>query len=60
MDELIRFFEKENLDSSLICEILNIGLNIFPDERKPPETLIQEFREYWERWKHTNERPLFY
>lgn len=58
-EELIHLMETENLNSKQICEILQRALILFADETKPPEVLIQEFREYWERFKHTKERPLF-
>ncbi|MCC4230032.1 hypothetical protein [Zunongwangia profunda] len=58
-EDLIQFFETEKLTSNEISQILEKGLMLFADESKPPEVLIQEFKEYWERWKHTRERPLF-
>ena len=57
--ELIGLMETQNLNSKQIYEILKKTLILFADETKPPEILIQEFREYWERFKHTRERPLF-
>lgn len=58
-EELIQLMETQNLNSTQICEILYKALILFADETKPPEVLIQEFKEYWERFKHTKERPLF-
>ncbi|TBW28282.1 hypothetical protein [Gramella sp. KN1008] len=58
-EELIQFMKAQNLNSKQICEVLQRALILFADETKPPEVLIQEFREYWEHFKHTNERPLF-
>jgi hypothetical protein len=58
-EELINLMETEDLNSKQICEILQRALILFADETKPPEVLTKEFREYWERFKHTKERPLF-
>lgn len=58
-EELIQLMETENLNSKQICEILQTALILFADETKPPEILIQEFKEYWERYKGNVEKPLF-
>lgn len=58
-EELIQLMEAEKMNSKEICEILYKALILFADETKPPEVLIQEFKKYWERFKHTKERPLF-
>ncbi|WZL89763.1 hypothetical protein VS868_03225 [Salinimicrobium sp. 3283s] len=58
-EELIQFMETEKLNSKEICHILKEAFILFADETKPPEILIQEFKEYWEQFKNTKERGIF-
>lgn len=58
-EQLIQIMETENLNSKQICEILEKSLILFADETKPPEVLIQEFKQYWQRFKGKGERALF-
>lgn len=58
-EELIQFMEAEKLNSKEICQLLEKTLILFADETKPPDVLIQEFKEYWERFKDTKERGIF-
>lgn len=58
-EQLIEIMETEKLNSKQICEILEKALILFADETKPPEVLIQEFKDYWQRYNGTGERALF-
>lgn len=58
-EELIQFMTTEKLTSKEICELLQKALILFADQSKKPAVLIQEFKEYWERFKGAEEKPLF-
>jgi hypothetical protein len=59
-DELLIFFRNENTTIAQIQEVCNMGLIIFfVQEHTDKEALINIIIDYWEKWKHTKERPLF-
>jgi hypothetical protein len=59
-DELLVFFRKEDTTIEQIQDVCNKGLIIFfIQEHTDKEALINIIIDYWEKWKHTKERPLF-
>ena len=59
-DELLIFFKKEDTTIEQIKDVCSKGLKIFTvQEYTDKELLINTIVEFWNKWKHSNEKPIF-
>lgn len=58
-ESFINFIEGNNLNSNEICELCERAFKLFADNEKPPGVLIEEIKEYWEKYSNTKEKPIF-
>ena len=57
-EELVELIESEQLDDDQVTTLLNSGLKVwFPE--LPREELVQILKEWWEKYGHQKEKPLF-
>ncbi|MGO3812982.1 hypothetical protein [Mesonia sp.] len=59
VEQFILFMEKEKLNSKQICNLLEKIFILYGDEKKAPDKLIKEFKEYYQRFSNIKEKPLF-
>jgi len=58
-NQLIEFFNQPETTVQQIVKITSEGLHIFMKADTTKEILIQRLIDFWEKWKHTNEKPFF-
>jgi len=59
-DELLIFFKKEDTTIEQIKDVCGKGLKIFLiQEYTDKEILINTIVDFWNKWKHSNEKPIF-
>jgi hypothetical protein len=57
--ELIEYFNRPEVEFRHIQQICNTSLCLFFINDYNKEEAIKAIIDYWNKWKHTKERPLF-
>jgi hypothetical protein len=58
-EELIYYFKQPEVEFSDIDKITREALKVYFIEKHPKEEAIQLLIDFWAKWGHTKEKPLF-
>jgi hypothetical protein len=58
-EEMIQFFKTTNIQPKQMNEVLSVTIHSFFIGECSKETMILQLEEYWAKWKHIQERPIF-
>jgi hypothetical protein len=58
-NQLIEYFKQPEVEFCHIRKICSEGLKVYFIEDYKKDEAIEKLIDYWNKWKHTNERPLF-
>ncbi|MBL4586006.1 MAG: hypothetical protein JKX84_02965 [Flavobacteriales bacterium] len=58
-EDLIEFLKTNDLTPTQTNEIINKALKCFFLTDLSKDQMIDSLIEYWDKWKHTKERPFF-
>jgi predicted protein tyrosine phosphatase len=57
--ELIAYFKRPEVEFSDIQQITSDALKAYFVDQHPKEEAIQLLIDFWAKWEHTKEKPLF-
>ena len=59
-EDLIHYLNESDLSVKQTSELVNKGLNLlFLNDYNTKEEMIEILIDYWLKWKHTSEKPIF-